>query len=563
MARSLRLLLVEDVEDDELLVLRALRRDGYDLTHHRVERAEAMREALRSRPWDLVISDWSLPEFDALGALAVLRESELDLPLIIVSGTVDEETAIIALRSGARDFLSKSKLSRLPSAVERELREFETRAARRRAEVELQASEARHRALFESSPTPMWAYDKETHRFLAVNEAACRHYGYTADEFLSLRLEDIRPEEDVPALREAILQPVDELQGWRHRKKDGTIIHVELRGHDFVLEGRPARLIIVNDVTERQRLEDQLRQAQKMEAVGRLAGGIAHDFNNVLSVVLTCGEMLLADLPSGSSRADAEDIVKEVKRAAELTKQLLMFSRSNVLAPKIVDLNQILTSVDRMLQRILGADVELVSLPGPALRSVHVDPSSIEQVIMNLVVNARDALPKGGKLTMETANVVLDEAFARDHLGVKPGPHVMLAVTDNGVGMEKATLARLFEPFFTTKGVGRGTGLGLSTVFGIVQQSGGRSGSTASSERARPSRCTFRAWTRTPNARGHFLLPWCAAARRRSCSSRTRIWFAQRRAAYSPAAGIASSRRAMPERRSSLPTSTPSPYTSY
>jgi two-component system cell cycle sensor histidine kinase/response regulator CckA len=472
-SRTLRLLHVEDCEDDARLVFRELRRSGFEVSTARVERAETMREALRTASWDVIISDWSLPQFSALDALAVLKESQVDVPFIIVSGTIDEETAVTALRAGALDFLVKNKLSRLPSAVDRELRESETRRARRKAEADLQASESRYRALFESSPTPMWAYDKETLRFLAVNEAACKHYGYTAEEFRTMRLEDIRPAEEIPAMMDALEHPVDDRRTWRHRKKDGTIIHIEARGHDLLFEGRDARLILVTDVTERLRLEEQLRQSQKMEAVGRLAGGIAHDFNNILSVILTCGENLLVDNPSGPSREDTEEIVKAGQRAAQLTRQLLMFSRSQVLEPKVVDLNEVLTGMDRMLQRILGADVELVSVPAAALGKVLVDPSSIEQVIMNLVVNARDAMPNGGKLTMETGNAALDEAFAREHLGVKPGLHVMLAISDTGTGMDRATLARVFEPFFTTKGVGRGTGLGLSTVFGIVQQSGG------------------------------------------------------------------------------------------
>jgi two-component system, cell cycle sensor histidine kinase and response regulator CckA len=467
------LLHIEDCEDDALLVARELRRSGFELTSARVELAETMREALHSGDWDVIISDWSLPHFSALEALTVLKESEVDVPFIIVSGTIDEETAIAALRAGALDFLVKNKLSRLPSAVERELRESETRRARRKAEADLLASENRYRTLFESSPIPMWAYDKETLRFLTVNDAACRHYGYSAEEFRTMRIEDIRPSDETPAMREALERPTDEQRVCKHRRKDGTIFRVEARGHDLVFEGRDARLVIVTDVTERLRLEEQLRQSQKMEAVGRLAGGIAHDFNNILSVILTCGENLLLDIPSGPSREDTEEIVKAGQRAAQLTRQLLMFSRSQVLEPRVVDLNEILSNMDGMLQRILGADVDLVSLPAAALGHVNIDPNSIEQVVMNLVVNARDAMPTGGKLTLETENVTLDEAFAREHLGAKQGPHVMLSVTDTGTGMDKATLARVFEPFFTTKGVGRGTGLGLSTVFGIVAQSGG------------------------------------------------------------------------------------------
>ncbi len=224
--------------------------------------------------------------------------------------------------------------------------------------------------------------------------------------------------------------------------------------------------------------ERQLRQAQKMEAIGMLAGGVAHDFNNLLSVVLSYAELLLDDLTPGAivraeMRADVMEIRKAGTRAAELTRQLLIFSRQQVIEPKVVDLNEVLSGVENMLKRILGADVELVWRPTAALGRVRVDPGGMEQVIMNLVVNARDAMPTGGKLTMETTNVVLDAAHAREHLGVEPGPHVVLAVTDTGCGMDSETQARIFEPFFTTKDKSKGTGLGLSTVFGIMKQNGG------------------------------------------------------------------------------------------
>jgi PAS domain S-box-containing protein len=250
--------------------------------------------------------------------------------------------------------------------------------------------------------------------------------------------------------------------------------------------GRTAQLLVSNEelkseIHDRKQAEaalraseDQLRQAQKMDAVGRLAAGVAHDFNNLLSVIVGYAQLVAADLPEGSlQRTSVQEIHTAGLRAAQLTKQLLAFARRQVLSPRSVDLNEIIHDMSRMLERIIGEDVDLRLVPAQHLMLCRVDPHQVDQVLMNLVVNARDAMPSGGKLTVETQNVVLDDEFARAHHGVSTGPHVMLAVTDTGVGMDAAVQARAFEPFFTTKEASNGTGLGLSTVFGIVQQSGG------------------------------------------------------------------------------------------
>jgi len=255
---------------------------------------------------------------------------------------------------------------------------------------------------------------------------------------------------------------------------------LERRVESRTADLRRANEELQREIVEREKTEDalrrseeQLRQAQKLEAIGRFAGGIAHDFNNLLTVILSYSQMLLRRAEPTGHRRELEEIQRAGQRAADLTRQLLAFSRQQVLEPAILDMNVVLRNLSTMLMRVLGEDVELKLGRGAALGKVKVDRSQLEQVIMNLVVNARDAMPNGGKLVLETGNVDLDEGYAADHVGVTPGPYVMLAVSDTGAGMDKATQARAFDPFFTTKDVGRGTGLGLATVFGIVKQSGG------------------------------------------------------------------------------------------
>ena len=257
-------------------------------------------------------------------------------------------------------------------------------------------------------------------------------------------------------------------------RKDGEIIVARISGRSIPNgpEGNSFE-IFMEDVTETRMLELQLRQAQKMEAIGRLAGGIAHDFNNLLMVISGYSEFLLERLgPDPRLRAPAQEISNATQRATSLTRQLLAFSRKQMLAPKVLDLNEMVAENLKMLTRMIGEDIDLVMVPGPGLGAVRADPGQIDQVIMNLAVNARDAMPQGGKLTIETANVALDESFARTHAPLTAGEYVMLAISDTGVGMDSETQSRIFEPFFTTKGA-KGTGLGLSTVYGIVKQSGG------------------------------------------------------------------------------------------
>ncbi|HKE21823.1 MAG TPA: ATP-binding protein [Bryobacteraceae bacterium] len=330
------------------------------------------------------------------------------------------------------------------------------------------------RLLFEENPQPMWVMDPPSRRFLAVNRAAARLYGYSEDEFLRMTLSDLQSEEESRRPPQAGIPSNAGPASSRHVTRTGRAIDVEVAIQPVQYREQAAELAVVWDITARRQLEEQLRQAQKMEAVGMLAGGVAHDFNNLLTIITGYSQLILNNLRvDDGNRNSVEQIMRAGERAAALTRQLLAFSRRQVLQPKVLDLNRLVTSLTAMLRRLIGEDVDLRLVLRPDLGRVHADPGQIEQVIMNLVVNARDAMPKGGILTVETSNVELDHSYASRHIEVKSGPYVMLAVSDNGAGMDEATRARLFEPFFTTKGAGRGTGLGLSTVFGIVKQSGG------------------------------------------------------------------------------------------
>jgi PAS domain S-box-containing protein len=340
----------------------------------------------------------------------------------------------------------------------------------------LKERDVRFRLLFEDNPLPMWVFDRQTLQFVEVNHAAREHYGYSREEFLSMSLADIRPEEDVPLLRAELQRRAGALSGssQRHRLKDGRIIHVDVASHSITYGGRRAVLAVLQDVTQRNQLEEHLRQAAKMEAVGMLAGGIAHDFNNLLTIINGYSEMLLDRMEADDpNRKAIEQIMRAGERAAALTRQLLSFSRRQVMQPKVLDLNQLLGGMESMLRRLIGEDIELRFVPAPEIGRVNADPGQLEQVVMNLVVNARDAMPRGGNITMETADVELDEAYTSTHLTLKPGRYVALTISDSGAGMDAETRAHLFEPFFTTKEQGKGTGLGLTTVFGIVKQSGG------------------------------------------------------------------------------------------
>ena len=467
---------------------------------------------------------------------------------------------------------------------------------------DLQDSEQRRELLFSANPYAMWIYDCESLRFLEVNDAAVKTYGYSPEEFRQMTLVDIRPAEDVAAFLEVVGKKYDGYRKggiWRHRRKDGSILFVEIMGFEFQQRGVREKLILAFDVTERHRIEEalresqaslqalvdnapfgiaqsmveedclksmnpamrnllgygaeevpqikisdqiyadrkerprllevlrrngkiegwetslrkrdgstvpvrisgwlrggnakpevfssyvedmtrqntleqQVRQVQKLEAVGRLAGGMAHDFNNVLVVIKLSTELMLAQItPESPFSKPLLQISNAADRAAALTRQMLAFGRQQIMQARVINLNTVVTETAHMLRRVIGEDIELVTNLSADLDNSRLDPDQVTQVILNLAVNARDAMPKGGMLHVETAVADLDEGYTREHPPVQPGRYVMLAVSDTGTGIDKSILPRIFDPFFTTKEVGKGTGLGLSIVYGIVKQSGG------------------------------------------------------------------------------------------
>jgi two-component system, cell cycle sensor histidine kinase and response regulator CckA len=474
---SLRALIVEDSEDDMLLVLRELRRSGYTVDSIRVETAAAMQTALDRQQWDIVIADYSLPAFSAPQALQLLQSLNLDLPFIIVSGKIGEETAVAAMKAGAHDYLTKGNLKRLVPAVERELREAAERQKRHSAEQALRESEERYRLLFESNPNPMWVFDLETLAFLAVNQAAIAHYGYSKDEFLSMKLSDIGSAEDISVLPQTQLTPGQNHTGiYKHLKKNGKPIDVEILAHTFSFTGKPASLVLINDITEKKQLEAQLLRAQRLESLGTLASGIAHDFNNILTPILAASQLLPLKLPDldEQTRGLLKLIENSTKRGADLIKQILAFARG-VEGKRIpLQVRHVLMEVMHVARQTFPKNIEIdTQISVKDLWAVSADATQLHQVFMNLCVNARDAMSNGGVLSLSVENRNIDAAYARMNLEACVGPYLAIMVADTGTGIPEDLLERIFDPFFTTKEPGKGTGLGLSTVLGIVKNHGG------------------------------------------------------------------------------------------
>jgi two-component system cell cycle sensor histidine kinase/response regulator CckA len=599
---QLKVLILEDMPMDAELMEYELGRARIPFVSRRVDTREAFLAALDEFTPDVILSDYTLPRFDGMTALALARERAPTTPLLIVTGSVNEETAVGCMKAGADDYLLKGNLSRIGPAIEAALARQRLRAARSRSEAALRRSEANLRAIFENSLQCFVLVDRDgtvqafnrtaaewlvkltgrelregeripeflpgtadslaavrdghVHRreyairdregrhrwfetsdvpivddtgqvigvclsavniderkraehtlresearyrdlfdnasdlvcmtsasgsFVYVNRAWQNATGYTEEELRRMQLADLVAPEQYAALADAYARVLaGETVGHldlAFLTRTGSALAVEGSVSCLLKEGAPVTVRgIWRDVTERKRVEEQLRRAERMQAAGQLAGGVAHEVNNMMTGVIGFGSFLLRTLdPDDPRRADVEEIMKAGNRAADVTRQLLAFTRQQFRRPEILELDQVIAGVERMLRRSLSDDHELsLRLAGGGAR-VRMDRGQLEQVLVNLVLNARDAIEGAGHITIETARVTIDGEYARRHdsVSVPSGPYVLLAVADTGSGMSRDVQARIFEPFFTTKPVGQGTGLGLSTVYGIVKQSEG------------------------------------------------------------------------------------------
>jgi PAS domain S-box-containing protein len=482
MGAPLRLLVVDDaIEHAEMVIAFLQTGEGWPDADMKIATSyDDALEAFAAQSFDVAFFDYWLGARDGVSLLRDIRRRGIETPVIVLTSRGAEEVAVEAMKSGAADYLSKANLS--VEALERAIRHALALHAEERqrwhAEAALRASEGVPRAGREQFRC-LVLIDAEG-RITYVTPSSERHLGWPLPQMLGRSIFDfIHPDdrETVSAsMTETLNQPRGSVsQEVRFQHSDGDWRIMEGVGVNRLDDPSVGAIVVTaRDITERRKLEDQLRHAQKMDAVGQLAGGVAHDFNNLLTAILGYCSLILDEVPEGSPmRQDLIEIQSAGERAASLTRQLLAFSRRQMLQPQVVDINLLVRQLEKMLRRLISEDVVLITALAADLRPVRVDPASIEQILVNLAVNARDAMPLGGQLTIETANVEIDEAYVVTHVAMKAGPYVMLTVGDTGVGMDAAIRARVFEPFFTTKEQGRGSGLGLATVYGMVKQSGG------------------------------------------------------------------------------------------
>lgn len=489
---KIHVLLIEDNPGDARLVKGMLEhgeKSAFTVGHVSTL-AEGVRSLAPGSGIAVILLDLGLPDETGLQTLRRIMPLAQDASVVVVTGLQDEELGIAAIREGAHDYLIKGQVDGgrlrrlLRYAVERQKMQSELRAEmERRARVQeaLQLSEQRYRLLAETAPMGILLAD-ELGRIIDANTQALHMFGYERGELIGESIERLLPER-LRSLHQGhrsrfIKEPQTRPMGLGMEllacRKDGTEFPVEIGLGPLVTKEGVLVSSTIMDITGRKKMEGQLRLSQRMEAIGKLAGGVAHDFNNLLAVILGCSDVALDALPPDHPAVrNVEKIRQAGSSAADLTRQLLSFSRQQMLQPRVLHLKEIVKRTQDLLAHMIGDNILLAISFEPSLGCICADPGQIEQVILNLAINARDAMPNGGRLSIEARNADLDESYKQEHQQVIPGHYIMIAVEDSGCGMDPETQARVFDPFFTTKELGKGTGLGLATVYGIVKQSGG------------------------------------------------------------------------------------------
>ncbi len=471
----LAILHLEDSDVDALLIKKTLGRNAPGIAINRVENEAEYRQALDEKKFDIILSDYSLPDFDGPSALMLATEIVPDIPFIFVSGAIGEVQAIESLKSGATDYVLKDNLKRLIPAIKRALREQEEIIRRREAEV----ATRRLVTAIEQAGEAVVVTDKDgTIQF--VNPAYSRNTGFSKEEAIGSSPKIVKSGEHNGAFYQELWETILSGKEWSgrflNRRKDGVTYHEVCVISPITDEfGEIINFVAVSrDITNEVALEEQLRQAQKMEAMGVLAASVAHDFNNLLSVIIMRVELIARDIGKSSElNFSISDINAAAERGKSLINQLMMFSRRQEVKLQEIDINEVITDTLKLLNRLLGADITVKSSLEDKLYFIYADQHQLEQVFVNLAVNARDAMPEGGSLQIQTKNVTITQKTALKSTTLPPGDFVLTTVADTGVGMSSDIVDRIFEPFFTTKEVGKGTGLGLATVYGVAQKFGG------------------------------------------------------------------------------------------
>jgi PAS domain S-box-containing protein len=478
MKSPLHILHLEDDPNDAALVQSTLETGNIACATTCVQSRDDFVAALEHGGVDLILSDFSMPSFDGMSALKIAHARWPAIPFILVSGTLGEERAIDSLKSGATDYVLKERLSRLIPAVHRAMREAEERRQLERAVSSL----SQFAAIVESSEDAI--ISKGLDSIVATwNKGAEKIFGYSADEMVGNSIMRLIPA-DRQDEESQFLSKIEHGESMHQfetirQAKDGRLLDVSVTVSP--IKDAKGKIIgvskVARDITEKKRLQAQFIEAQKMDVIGQLAGGVAHDFNNILAVIIGYSDLMMPELaPDSPLQKYTEEIRNAAERAAGLTRQLLVFSRKQTVQLVVLDLNDVVADLDKMLRRLIDESIAMTIVPGKQIGRIKADPGHIGQVLMNLVVNARDAMPKGGKISIATHNVTLDKNYVHAHTGVIPGHYVMLSVSDTGTGMTDEVKTRLFEAFFTTKPKGKGTGLGLATCQTVVRQSGGHVG---------------------------------------------------------------------------------------